>query len=91
MAILRSGSLTELIISILGLVTPLFIVYGFLYVTGNDMDSQLSAITYNLFGKDAHYSIPGLTLGVLDHCRVNRSDKRDTSFIGYQYKKNKVA
>jgi hypothetical protein len=65
MAILRSGSLTELIISILGLATPLFIVYGFLYVTGKDMDAQLSAITYNLFGKDSRYSIPGLTLGVL--------------------------
>lgn len=64
-AIFRSGSLTELIISILGLATPLFLVYGFLYVTGNDMDSQLSAISWNLFGKDSHHSITGLTLGVL--------------------------
>jgi len=64
-AILRAGSLTELIISIMGLATPLFLVYGFLYVTGNDMDSQLSAISYNLFGKDGHYSISGLSLGVL--------------------------
>ena len=64
-AVLRSGSLTELIISILGLAAPLFIVYGFLYVAGKDMDLQLSAVSYNLFGKDSHYSIPGLTLGVL--------------------------
>lgn len=63
--ILRSGSLTELIISILGLAAPLFIVYGFLYVTGSDMDSQLMTIKYNLFGKESHYSIYGLTLGVM--------------------------
>ncbi|TFG40703.1 MAG: hypothetical protein E4H43_05325 [Bacteroidia bacterium] len=65
MAIIRNGSLKEILISIIGLVTPLFIVYGFMYVTGKDMDRQLSAVTYNLFAKDAHYSIPGLTLVVL--------------------------
>lgn len=64
-AILRTGSIKEIIISILGLATPVFIVYGFLYVTGKDMDSMLSAVTYNLFAKDSHYSIPVLTLVVL--------------------------
>jgi Family of unknown function (DUF6427) len=64
-AILRTGSIKEIIISILGLVTPVFIVYGFFYVTGKDMDSMLSAVTYNLFTKNAHYNIPELTLVVL--------------------------
>ena len=63
--ILRTGNIKEVIISILGLATPFFIVYGFSYVTGNDMDSMMSAVTYNLFAKDANYSIPVLTLGVL--------------------------
>jgi hypothetical protein len=64
-AILRTGSIKEIIISILGLATPVFIVYGFFYVTGKDIDSMMSAVTYNLFTKDAHYSIPVLTLVVL--------------------------
>jgi hypothetical protein len=65
MAILRTGSIKEIIISILGLAAPVFIVYGFLYVTGKDMDSMLSAVTYNLFAKDANYNIPVLTMVVL--------------------------
>jgi hypothetical protein len=64
-AILRTGSLKEIIISIIGLATPVFIVYGFFYVTGKDMNSMLSAVTYNLFTKDAHYTVPVLTLVVL--------------------------
>lgn len=64
-AILRTGSIKEVIISILGLAVPVFIVYSFFYVTGKDMSSMLSAVTYNLFAKDANYSFPELTLVVL--------------------------
>jgi hypothetical protein len=64
-AILRTGSITEVIISILGLAVPVFIVYGFFYVTGKDMGSLLSAVTYNLFTKDANYIFTVLTLVVL--------------------------
>jgi hypothetical protein len=64
-AILRTGSIKEVIISILGLAAPVFIVYSFFYVTGKDMGSMLSAVTYNLFAKDANFSIPDLTLVVL--------------------------
>jgi hypothetical protein len=64
-AILRTGSMKEVIISVLGLATPLFIVYGFFYVTGKDMDSMLSAVTYNLFTKDGNVIIHTLTLAVL--------------------------
>lgn len=64
-AILRTGNIKEIIISFLGLVTPVFIVYGIMYVSGSNMDSQLSAISYNLFTRDAHYTIRGLTLVVL--------------------------
>jgi hypothetical protein len=64
-AILRTWNIREVLISILGLATPVFIVYGFFYVTGKDMDSLLSAVTYNLFTKESNFRIPGLTLAVL--------------------------
>jgi hypothetical protein len=64
-AILRTGSIKEVIISVLGLAAPLFIVYGFFYVTGKDMDSMLSAVTYNLFAKDGKVIIQVLTLVIL--------------------------
>lgn len=57
-AILRTAGLKEFVISLIGLVTPLFIVYGFLYVSGKDMSSLLSAVVYNMFEKDATYSMP---------------------------------
>ncbi len=64
-AILRTGSIKEVIISVLGLAAPLFIVYGFFYVTGKDMNSMLSAVSYNLFAKDGNAIIQVLTLVVL--------------------------
>jgi len=64
-AILRTGSIKEVIISVLGLAAPLFIVYGFFYVTGKDMDSMLSAVTYNLFTKDGSVIIKVLNLVIL--------------------------
>jgi hypothetical protein len=64
-AVLRTGSIKEIIISVLGLAAPLFIVYGFLYVTGKDMDSMISAVTYNLFTKDGKLTLQVLTLVVL--------------------------
>jgi hypothetical protein len=64
-AILRTGSMKEVIISVLGLATPVFIVYGFFYVTGKDMGSMLSAVSYNLFAKDGNVIIQLLTLIIL--------------------------
>lgn len=64
-AILRTGSIKEIIISVIGLATPFFILYGFLYVTGENMNSLFSAVRYNLFFKDASSSIHGFTLAVL--------------------------
>jgi hypothetical protein len=64
-ALLRTGNIKEVIISFIGLAAPLFIVYGFLYVSGQDIDSLQSAVTYNLFGRDAHYPVKGLKLVVL--------------------------
>jgi hypothetical protein len=61
-AILRPKGFRELIISILGMATPLFIVYGFLYIFGRNMSSLLSAVNYNLFAKTMTYHMPGFLL-----------------------------
>jgi hypothetical protein len=57
-AILRSTGLKESIVSVIGLITPLFIVYGFMYVAGKDMSALLSDVFYNMFGKEATYRMP---------------------------------
>ncbi len=51
--ILRPLNPKELIISLIGLAAPWFITIGFAYVTGSNMNSMLSDISYNLFGKEA--------------------------------------
>jgi len=63
-AILRTGNIKEVLISIFGLATPLFILYGFYYVAGKDMNYLLDAATYNLFTKDADFSFTGLNIAV---------------------------
>ncbi len=64
-AILRTGSLEEVIISVLGLAAPVFIFYGFSYVAGKDMDSMQSEVTYNLFSKNGNNNIQLLNRVVL--------------------------
>lgn len=64
-AILRPVNLKEIVISVLGLATPWFITSGFYYVTGKDMNSLLSAVTYNLFTKEPHSVFPDLTIAAL--------------------------
>jgi hypothetical protein len=61
-AILRTGNLKEILLSLIGLITPVFIYTGFYYVTGKDMNSLLSSVNYNLFSKAMSYRIPAITL-----------------------------
>jgi len=60
--ILRTGNIKEILISVFGLLTPLFILYGFFYITGKDMHLLLAAVTYNLFTKVSNFDIPPETL-----------------------------
>jgi hypothetical protein len=64
-AILRPVNIKEIIISILGLATPWFIISGFYYVTGKEMNSLLSEVAYNLFTAERHVVFPGLTIAAL--------------------------
>ncbi len=65
-AILRTGSIKEIIISILGLATPVFIFYGFLYVSRERYGFNAVGVSHIIFlPKDADFSFPVLTIAVL--------------------------
>lgn len=64
-ALLRTGNIREITISFLGLITPWFIMFGFYYVSGNDLNSLLSLITFNLFTKSTNLHLSGLTVAAL--------------------------
>ena len=64
-AILRTLNIKEIIISVLGLATPSFVLYGFFYVTGKDMNSIWDSVTYNLFTKDVDFIFSALNIAVL--------------------------
>ena len=65
MAILRTGNIKEILISVFGLVTPIFILYGFFYVTGKDMHLLVKDVTYNLFTKVSNFVISRETLAAI--------------------------
>jgi hypothetical protein len=54
-AILRTGNITELAISLAGLIAPYFIAFGILYVAGRDPFELWQLIVVNLFGKTDSY------------------------------------
>ena len=59
-ALLRTGNIKEIAISVLGLVTPYILTFGIYYVLGKDLKNYLSLIEYNLFGKaDRLCILPG--------------------------------
>ncbi len=64
-ALMRPVNIKETIISIIGLATPWFITAGFYYITGKDMNSLLSSVTFNLFTKESHTVLSALTIVAL--------------------------
>jgi hypothetical protein len=64
-AILRTGNIKEIIISLFGLATPICILYGIMYVAGKDMHYLLDAANYNLFTKKVDFNFNGLNITVL--------------------------
>jgi hypothetical protein len=65
MALLRSGNIKEIAISIIGLVTPFLLTFGIYYILGRDLNDLLSVIRYNLFGRPAVYVFSHLTIVAL--------------------------
>ena len=64
-ALLRTGNIKEIAISIVGLLTPYILIIGLYYVLGEDIGAFLEDINYNLFGKTTGYSFSRLTIIVL--------------------------
>ncbi len=61
-AILRTGSLVEIFISLLGLVTPYIITFGLYYVVGNDLQELVTTTERNLFSFSAEYEFSRLSV-----------------------------
>jgi hypothetical protein len=60
--VIRSVSLTEIMISVIGLLTPYLITFGIFYVTGKDLGAQWSIITDNLLFRTDGYFFTRLTI-----------------------------
>jgi hypothetical protein len=58
LAILRTGNLREISISIIGLIAPYFLVFGIYYVTGHDMKSFVSMLISNLLDRTVINNFP---------------------------------
>jgi hypothetical protein len=64
-ALLRTGNLKEILISVLGLITPYLITLGIYYVIGRSPLSLIKVIGDNLFVKAMYYPFPRLTVAAL--------------------------
>jgi len=54
-ALLRTGNVKEIVISVIGLATPYFLTFGVYYGLGKDLTELLSVLDYNLFGRHTFY------------------------------------
>jgi hypothetical protein len=61
-AILRTGNIKELIISVIGLITPSLFTVGIYYALGRDLVSLAEVVKNNLFAGTGEYSFSGLTI-----------------------------
>jgi hypothetical protein len=67
-ALLRTGNLKEIAISVLGLLTPYLITFGLYYVIGKDVGELLKVLGDNLFSRPSYYPFPALTIAALVFC-----------------------
>jgi hypothetical protein len=61
-AIMRTGNLKEIAISVIGLLTPFIMTVGIYYVLDKDLRELLSLFEYNLFGKLTSYDFSRLMI-----------------------------
>jgi len=62
---MRTVILSEIAVTLLGLITPYLITFGLYYVIGNDLDELLTLIYNNLFSSSQGYSFSRLTILIL--------------------------
>jgi hypothetical protein len=63
--LLRTVTLSEIAVTLLGLITPYLITFGLFYVLGNNLDELLALIYENLFSRSPGYFFPRLTIVTL--------------------------
>jgi hypothetical protein len=61
-AILKTGNITELAISVTGLVTPYFLTFGILYVAGSNPQELFNLIVKNLFVRTEFFHFSFLSI-----------------------------
>jgi hypothetical protein len=61
-ALMRTGNLKEILISIAGLLTPYLITFGVYYVIGNDVGSLMKLFGDNITVKTSYYPFSRLTI-----------------------------
>jgi len=54
-ALLRTGNIREIVIAVIGLITPFIMTLGIFYLSGTDLKSFFSIQKYNLFNKPDSY------------------------------------
>jgi hypothetical protein len=64
-ALIRTVAVSEIALSLLGLVTPYLITFGIYYVAGKDVRTLVDLITGNLFINASGYLFPRLTIVAL--------------------------
>lgn len=66
MSLLRTGNIKEIVISVIGLITPYVLTFGIYYLLEYDMKSLWSLIEYNLFEKpDSYVFTPIITVALV--------------------------
>jgi hypothetical protein len=64
-ALLRTGYIKEIVISVFGLLTPYVLTFGLYYVTGKDVLALIKLIGSNLFVKSTLFPVKSLTIAAL--------------------------
>jgi len=65
MSLLRTGIIKEIVISVIGLITPYVLTFGIYYLLGYDLKDLWSLIEYNLFEKPDSYVFTLITIVAL--------------------------
>lgn len=64
-ALLRTGNIIEIAVSLLGMITPYFITFGIYYIIGKDPAAFLTLIKNNFFNLSEVYVMPRMLIAAL--------------------------
>jgi hypothetical protein len=64
-ALIRTENVLEILISVIGLLTPYLMVFGIYYVSGKELSSLISVLNNNFFSRSGGHHFPVLTIAVL--------------------------